>query len=280
MNKVHKFLNKFRVSGDGNYNYVSLDENFKGKFNIENENYEKFIKIYAESIENGDIYNIAEKPKEFGPILVDIDLKVSNENYKDGRLYNNKMICEVIDAYRNALNKYLKLDDDELNVAYFKKPNPTIIKDKIKDGFHLIFHNINVNTKLRYLIRADAVDILKDSELFKNFVEPIEKIIDKNIISANCWMLPYSKKPESHLYKLKHIYDKNNNKTNLVTDKLNLIKLFSLQNSIRSEENINEFNDNINASIIDDKFLNLNKPINNNNNNNNNDNKTKSVILN
>ena len=76
----------------------------------------------------------------------------------------------------------------------------------------MIFYNINVNTKLRFLIRSEVIDILKDSVLFKNFIEPIEKIIDKNIISANCWMLPCSRKPESELYTLKYIYDNNNNK--------------------------------------------------------------------
>ena len=121
MNKVYQFLNKFRVSGEGIYNYVSLDENFKGKFNVEKENYEQFIKIYAESIEEGNIYSIAEKPKDIGPILVDIDLKLSCENYEEGRLYNNEMIFEVIDAYRTASKKYLNLDDAELEVAYFKK---------------------------------------------------------------------------------------------------------------------------------------------------------------
>lgn len=278
MNKVYNFLNNFRVSGEGVFNYISMDDDFKGKFNVINDNYEQFIKIYAESVEEGNTYNIAEKPKDIGPILVDIDLKKSCDDYEAGRLYNNEMIFAVIDAYRTSLKKYLNLDDAELKVAYFKKPNPTLIKNYVKDGFHLIFYNINVNTKLRFLIRSEVIDILKDSILLKNFMEPIEKIIDKTIINSNCWMLPYSHKPESELYKLKYIYDANNNKASIInyTNKINLIKIVSLQSSIRSEDNATEYNDNINASVIDNEFLNLNSPINNDID----DNKTKSIILN
>jgi len=180
MNKLYQFLNKCRVTGNENYNYVSLDANFKGKFNLENDNYEQFIKIYAEAIAEGNMYSIAEKPKDIGPILVDIDLKSSLENYQSDRLYNNDMIFEVINAYRTAAKKYLNLDENELKVALFKKSKPTIIDDKIiKDGFHLAFYNVNANTKLRYLIRADVVDILKDSELLKNLLNQLKKLLIK-----------------------------------------------------------------------------------------------------
>jgi hypothetical protein len=41
----------------------------------------------------------AEKPKEYGPLIIDIDLEIPNDDYVEGeRLYNNKMLFEIINA--------------------------------------------------------------------------------------------------------------------------------------------------------------------------------------
>ena len=52
-------------------------------------------------------------------------------------------------------------------MSVFEKSQPTIKKDKIKDGVHLIFQGTVVHYKLRYLIRDKVVKLLNDSPLFK-----------------------------------------------------------------------------------------------------------------
>jgi len=159
---VEDYLNKFRVSGGScvPFTHISMAENYKGKFNLDKDQIKEFTKIYAEAVDNGTILSIAEKPKDYGPLLIDIDMELIEKDYNGKRLYNNDMIYEIIDAYRTASMDYLNLSESELSVSLFEKPKPCNKKDKIKDGFHLIFQGIVAHYKLRYLIREKVVKLL------------------------------------------------------------------------------------------------------------------------
>ena len=168
------------------------------------------------------------------------------------------MIIEIIDAYRTVANDYLNLSNEELAVSVFEKSQPTIKKDKIKDGIHLIFQGTVVHYKLRYLIRDKVVQLLTGSTSFKNY--NVEKLIDKAVVHTNCWLLPGSKKPDGYLYELKYIYDQNNvpiDITNILSDKYKLINLFSLQHKIRSVKNQTEYLENVSFELIEQEFSKL-----------------------
>ena len=85
---VEDYLNKLRVPSDSVYTHISMAENYKGKFNLDKHQIKEFTKIYAEAVDNGAILSIGEKPKDYGPLLIDIDLEISLENYNNNRLYN------------------------------------------------------------------------------------------------------------------------------------------------------------------------------------------------
>ena len=127
---------------------------------------------------------LVRNPKDYGPLLVDLDIEITKDNHNNERLYNNDMIIEIIDAYRTVANNYLNLSNEELAVSVFEKPQPTIKKDKIKDGIHLIFQGTIVHYKLRYLIRDKVVQLLTGSTSFKNY--NVEKLIDKAVVHTNC----------------------------------------------------------------------------------------------
>ena len=156
-----------------------MGENFYGKFMLDKYQIKEFTKLYSEAVECDVIFSIAENPKDYGPLLIDLDLEIPLDNHNGERLYNDDMICEVINTYRNVSSKYLNLSAEELAVSVFEKPKPSEKKNIIKDGVHIIFHNINAHYKLRYLIRNDVVNILNNSEHFKPFSNSVDKIIDK-----------------------------------------------------------------------------------------------------
>lgn len=273
-NSVQSFLNNCRAKDDELITHISMANDFKGKFHLNSKQNKEFTKLYSKAIANGDIFSIGEKPKEYGPLLIDVDL----ESNKSGRLYNDKMIFEVIDAYREVANKYLNLTSDILAVSLFEKPKPTIKKDGVKDGFHLIFQNIICHYKLRYVIRNDVVKKLDGSPTFNGY--NVDKVIDKAVVHTNCWLLPGSKKPEGQIYELTKIYNENNeliNLTNIVSDKYKMIKIYSLQHKFKSEEYSADLNNNID---IDKEFLKLgNKPSNNKKELDNNNNNVKASII-
>lgn len=277
--EVEKYLNQFRAKENDIITHISMGDNFKGKFTLDAKQNKKFNKLYANAINDGFTFSIGEKPKEYGPILIDVDLESNIEC--DDRLYNNKMIFEVIDTYREMANKYLNLEPNDVAVSLFEKPKPTIKKNNIiKDGFHLIFQDIICHYKLRYLIRDKVVKKLTGSPTFSGY--NVDKVIDKAVVHTNCWLLPGSKKPDGYLYELTKIYDENNellNLTNVLSNKYKMIKIYSLQYKVNCQEYEAEINKNIN---VDKEFLELGgKPTNNKKelvNNNNNNNKA-SIIL-
>lgn len=258
---VEQFLNNKRVSTGCPFTHVAMAETFVGKFNLDKAQIKEFTKLYAESVTNGAVFSIAEKPKDYGPLLIDIDLEMSLENNDGNRLYNDNMIYEIINAYREVTNEYLNLSDEELTASVFEKPKPTIKSTIIKDGVHIIFHGINAHYKLRYLIRNKVVQKLNDSKTFKKFINPVEKIIDKQVVHTNCWLLHGSRKKDGQLYELKYIYDKYNESidiTKILSDKYKMIRLYSLQDKLRNEKYSTNFNDGFTLEIIENEFLKMN----------------------
>ena len=199
-------------SSDTNFTHISMGETFKGKFMIDKKQIKDFNKLYAEAIEYGVVFSIAEKQKDYGPLIIDIDVEIPSENYTDGkRLYNLDMVFAIINAYRKIINNYLDVESDALVASVFEKKAPTNKEIIIKDGFHIMFHGIIAHYKLRHLIRNDVVNELVDNELFKGFTKPINDIIDKAVVSTNSWLLPGSRKEKGLIYELKTIYDDLNN---------------------------------------------------------------------
>jgi len=267
---VEAYLNKFRV-GSGQsikYTHVSMGEHYTGKFMLDKKEIKEFNKIYSEAIQNGVVFSIAEKQKEngYGPLLIDIDLEKPIEDYdEDTRLYNDDMILEIIDAYREVSKQYLDLNSQELVASVFEKPKPTKKVSTVKDGVHIIFHGITAHYKLRYLIRHHVIKKLSDSESFKDFNKPLNDIIDKAVVNTNCWLLVGSKKKDGYLYELKTIYDEFNipiDITNTLLNKYKMIKMYSLQDKLRTEENATIYLEDVFFENIEEEYLKIfEKPV-------------------
>jgi hypothetical protein len=216
------------------------------------------MELYADAIEYGVVFGIAEKPRDYGPLLIDIDLEIPIDNYVEGqRLYNEEIIFAIIDKYREVTKRYLDLEPKELVASLFEKPKSTKKETTVKDGFHIIFHGITAHFKLRHIIRYHVVNELSDNQLFKQFVKPVNDIIDKAVVSTNNWLLPGSKKGDGQLYELKAIYDEDNDPIvieNTLADKHKLVSMYSLQHKKRSEENASIFLEDIESEQIDEEY--------------------------
>lgn len=258
-NNIELFLNPLRVAtSDSPFNLISMSDDYRGKFYLDAKNHKKFYKLYTEAINNGAALSLAEKQNNNGPLIVDVDLNQANEN----RLYNLEMVLLIINTFRTVLKNYINIESDEqLNVALFEKDKPCNKNGIFKDGFHLIFNNINIHFKLKYLIRDKVVKLLSDNNIFKSYIEPLEKIIDKQVIHTNSWLLPFSKKPEGQLYKLTVIFNQNNESkdiTELKANTANIIENFSLNGKFRNKIALSNLLDDVTTEIIDEEFLKYN----------------------
>ena len=207
--KVQAILNKNRIeNGDVKPTHISYGL-FQGKFALDKDQRSLFMKTYINAIEEGAELSILETQKEYGPLLIDIDLELQKDLLKENeRLYNDDIIKTLIKNYCKAIEKYYNVSKIDLLASVFEKEKPTIKNEHIvKDGFHIIIPDLCIQTKMRHLIRTEVVKMCDEQNLFDIFSCNADKIIDEAVVSRNSWFLYGSKKPDGQLYELTKMYD-------------------------------------------------------------------------
>lgn len=256
---LYDFLKEHQIRSKGiKCNYVSWSYEMKGKFLMPKEQIKKFLKLYCKAIKVGitDL-SIAEKPKDYGPIKIDVDLEICKDDHDENfRLYDEKIILEIIDYYRQSIKKYLDVSDSELQCFVFEKPNYSDKGDIIHDGIHMIFPGIITHFKIRHLIRDEVLILAELSNSFDQYSNPIKRILDKAIVSSNYWFLYGSSKPGSDSYQLKSIitHDDSEIDTNEFVKEHNIVKLFSLQDKRWKKSEASKFQDEYDEDKIESLY--------------------------
>ena len=236
--------------------HLSYGHILQGRFYLTPDEIKEFTEIYAKAIESGvDDLTIVETQKDFSPILVDIDLQVSIDDYKGGRLYDDNMIMSIVTKYNKVMKKYLVLPEPN-RIFLLEKEKPTKRENDekeghYKDGFHLMFPDLCVHYKLRHLIRHNVVEMCRDDGTFEEFDQSAEKIIDKAVVSSNGWLMYGSRKPSSHGYKVSKVWNNNLEEFDGSYDDNKLVTILSIQKSKYSKKKATETTTNIAESDID-----------------------------
>ncbi len=253
-NDLQDFINKYKSEKGKPYTNTSIGVP-KVAINVPAEYYDKFLNLYALAITSGINLYLTEKPLELSAIRVDLDFRFSADKDMKGepiiiRKYKDTDIHKIIDCYFRIINTYLDVDDNS-NIAYvMEKEHPILFRNKIKDGIHIIFPHIIVNNNIQHYIRKNILD--NSQELF-NIPDMCclhEEIVDKAIISANCWQMYKSKKPDCEPYIVSKIYNFKDGKTSLVDytitakDEIDYIKLFSMRKKDVNHTKIREDKEN------------------------------------
>lgn len=182
--------------------------NYKGSYNIEGVDYEIFMNLYQVALEKMPMH-IVERPKEVGPMVIDIDFKTHKKHRE--RQYLDSHIEEVIKVYNDLFKKYLEIDDRQIKAFVFEKPDPTYVeKDKQwKDGFHILYPEIPINVKKRYFFFDKAKEIIINKDIFEEipFVNTYDDILDSSVIKNNGMLMYGSSKEGRDPYYLTKIYE-------------------------------------------------------------------------
>ena len=249
---LQSFLNKFKSEKGKAFTNTSI-ANPRISVNIPTDNYDTFLELYALAITSGVSVHLTEKPLDPSPLRVDLDFRFSkditmHEERFIQRKYNESHVHKIVDAYFKIINYYLMVDEKS-NIAYImEKPVPTEYRGKIKDGIHIIFPHIIVNNNIQYFIRTKILE--KSQEIFNitDICAIPDDIVDRAIISANCWQMYGSKKPDCDTYRVTKIYKYNTCKSETVLidhiptakDEIDYIRLFSMRLTDRVETELNE----------------------------------------
>lgn len=105
--KLEKLLDKHRMNREDKSipTHVTMDPVFPGRYSLDKTAKKKLHRLIKEGNKFDVNMAIAEKPKEYAPIKVDIDLKVPKEDFNDSRLYDDDFIMKIIGEYRNGIKK-------------------------------------------------------------------------------------------------------------------------------------------------------------------------------
>ena len=208
---VIDYLNNYRYNEESGEpaTHQSYGQFIQGRFSIPPNCCKEFMNLYSSAISYGFSYfSILEVQKEYSPIIVDIDLKTPNNVVDDyTRSYDENLIQNIMQKYITAINTYLNVNKEDFKVSLFEKEYASFTPEIKKDGFHLVFHNICANTKIRHMIRDKVVKMCEQDKTFKGFDDEPKTIIDKAVVSSNGWFLYGSRKPGHEPYKLTKIYD-------------------------------------------------------------------------
>lgn len=199
---------------EGPYSHVSLIVP-RGKFSLMSRPLlEDFWINYSEAISehNKVEFGLAEVPQTFIPVLVDIDLKFTNEAIlqASGHFYTEDLVRKMIIVYQQVIRDLVVFDAEDnldfyLRCVWLDKPPYKVAEDKWKNGFHLHFPNLFVNRIEQETRLIPAVKKYLDANFEQYGIE--SSIIDSKAV-GNTWLLYGSVKNEGmRPYKIAAAYD-------------------------------------------------------------------------
>ena len=211
---IQKILQKHSVDSVF-HSHVSMGHT-RGKYNFNRQDLEEFWKVYMNTIEKNPTVSIgvAEKPQHYLPVLVDIDIKVKeDEEDSIDELHNDKHIKETINVYQSVLRNIVEdCTDKHLLCVVLEKDLYRITKNGItyaKHGFHLHFPNCflnKVDQEVHLIPRAQI--LIQELKVFEDIgFEDSSKLIDK-ASCTNPWLL-YGARKQNDMdpYILSKIYN-------------------------------------------------------------------------
>jgi hypothetical protein len=217
MQTLNKILKSNRVDGDFQ-THVSMVMP-KGKFQFNRQTREAFYDVYQDVISSDKdkdiVLGVAEKPQQYIPILVDVDLKIKGEIPTE--LYTTNEVIKIVEIYQTALKDILEnLKPEELTCVFLSK-KPYKNDTHIKHGFHLHFPYIfmNKDSQKNHLLPRVRKAITQ-IKLFEHLgFEDSGKIIDS--CYSHPWLMYGSRKDGAEMkpYLFDSVFDFKLNKINL-----------------------------------------------------------------
>ena len=205
---ISNILEKYSEHDQDYYTHCSMFDPY-GKYLVNNDNYDKFMKAYSKLISKEGVSGILQRPCSEMPLLVDIDLHSTQYNDKQ---YTEEQVLNIVEIYQEVLRGVIKdCEDDVLLCCLLEKPmykddkNPN--NPRYKNGFHLHFPNCFLKKEdIKNFIIPSAKEKIKTKGIFSDNLN-IDDIIDDAVVK-NHWLMYGSQKNKDHQpYKLTKVFN-------------------------------------------------------------------------
>jgi P4 family phage/plasmid primase-like protien len=212
--ELSTFLKQYASTGqkddDGKAIFTHTSLQPKASFNIPEDKRSELHRLIAESIYNRKPVYMTERPLKVKPITIDIDLKYPADYTT--RQHDERHINELLKLYTGAIITFVDIPEDKNIDAYvFQRSGPYPKNGNIKDGFHILYPDICIDSDIQHLIR---IEVLKKINQFLDNPEigslPVKNtnddVVDLSVISSNNWMMYGCMKPALKPYKLTGVF--------------------------------------------------------------------------
>src|SRR5690606_4121116 len=201
-----------KVDGTEYHTHVSMVYP-KGKYQMHVSHLEQFWDLYCSYImTNGTDIGLAEKPQQYLPIVVDIDIKLPETTCADFPVYTKDDVKTIVSIYIDVIKEIVKdVEDHELVCFVLEKPHYYVTTPEsryVKNGIHLHFPYIFLDKRDHHVhLLPRVLEKVSQTTLFKNInISDPSSLIDKQYINVP-WLMYGSHKPDGQPYKVSYILD-------------------------------------------------------------------------
>ena len=201
-----------KVDGTEYHTHVSMVYP-KGRYQMHVSQLEQFWELYCSYImSNGTEIGLAEKPQQYLPIVVDIDIKLPETTCVDFPVYTKDDVKAIVSIYIDVIREIVKdVEDHELVCFVLEKPHYYVTTPEsryVKNGIHLHFPYIFLDKRDHHVhLLPRVLEKISQTTLFKNInISDPSTLIDKQYINVP-WLMYGSHKPDGQPYKVSYILD-------------------------------------------------------------------------
>jgi len=199
--RLQSFLDNNR--GDGVISHTSMD---KGKFFIPEDKMSEFYDLYLEAINDGCHLYLTEKPREIGPLRVDLDFIY--EQRTDKHLHTQDQVVKFAKAYMDAMKEFLTLPElTEVYVMEKRKPTFDEKKQRCKSGIHIVVPSVCTHKYIEQNVRRTLLKRMEEFFPDLPLKDPWDKVYDEQVLNrSQQWTLYGSRKPDPNSTPYKIVY--------------------------------------------------------------------------
>lgn len=237
--QLWSFVTRFRDTS-GNYNLSSQLSPHTGTFRIERDDIEQFWNLYCERLQGNPSFlsGIGQKPYEYLPLLVDVDLSIKyNPDYDmNEKLYTEYEVKTIIKVYNSVLKDICKTyKRNNCSVLLLEKVRPYRDGDKIKGGFHLHFpklwfrrcdHDIHIYPRVNRILSDEYPGLFS-----KVNEQNTGELVDKGVMNKQWLIYGSSKSEKSGSYRFTKSYDNNANEIS-IENALADVKIYNVDDEV------------------------------------------------
>jgi P4 family phage/plasmid primase-like protien len=201
------YLLTYKVEKGCEFTHTSIIKP-SGAFYIPSDQIDQFYATYTHAMCNGEELYVTERHKSVGPMVIDLDFRFPKPEKSMSRVYTKDTIMDILKIYAESMSAYFDFSQGQMKPVFYvmEKPYPTIDKELMKDGLHIVVSNVISKCSVQFLIRNKVLPQMKIVLASLGVINQVDDVVDEAVIQRNNWQMYGSKKPNCEAYKVTYAF--------------------------------------------------------------------------